>query len=147
MGDAALNALIGAGGALAGSVVGAITTYFVQKKLIAAQTSRDLRKDFLGKQLLSLQELNLAIDFALGNEGRTQGGPVAELFVGIVKDSPRHLAFLPAELREDARKLIFEFFKGARGGEVSVDLAFMQSLRSRVLTQIDKTFAEYSHDS
>src|SRR5438477_574433 len=127
MGDAALNALIGAGGALAGSVVGAITTYFVQKKLIAAQTSRDLRKDFLGKQLLSLQELNLAIDFALGNEGRTQGGPVAELFVGIVKDSPRHLAFLPAELREDARKLIFEFFKGARGGEVSVDLAFMQS--------------------
>jgi len=103
MTDAALNALIGAGGALVGSVVGAVTTYFVQKKLIAAQATRELRRDFLGKQLVSLQELNMAIDFVLGNQGRTQGGPVGELFVGIVKESPRHLAFLPADLREDAK--------------------------------------------
>ena len=143
MADALVNALIGAGGALVGSVVGAITTYIVQRKLIAAQTTSALHKDFLAKQLVSLQELNSAIDFVLGNEGRTQGGPVGEMFVDLVKQSPRHLAFLPKDIRDDARKLFFEFFKGARGGEVNVKLDFMQSLQSRVLTQIDKTFAEY----
>jgi len=143
MADVALNALIGAAGALVGSVVGAVTTYFVQKKLIAAQTSGALHKEFLAKQLVSLQELNLAIDFALGNEGKTEGGPVSEMFVSIVKEAPRHLAFLPNDLRDDARKLFFEFFKGARHGEVNLDGAFMQGLRARVLAQIDKTFTEY----
>jgi hypothetical protein len=147
MADAMLIALIGAGGALVGSVVGAVTTYFVQKKLITAQASSAIRKDFLGRQLVSLQELNLAIDFVLGNEGKTEGGPVGEMFVGIVKESPRHLAFLPNDLREDARKLFFEFFKGARGGHVTVDLTFMQNLRTRVLAQIDKTFAQYGNDN
>jgi hypothetical protein len=143
MADAALNALVAAGGALVGSVVGAITTYFVQKKLIAAQTSSALQKDFLAKQLVALQELTLAIDFVLGNEGKTEGGPVSEMFVDIVKEAPRHLAFLPNNLRDDARKLFFEFFKGARHGEANLDLAFMESLRTRVLTQIDKTFTQY----
>jgi hypothetical protein len=147
MTDAVLNALVGAGGALAGSVIGAVTTYFVQKKLIAAQTSSAVHKEFLAKQLVSLQELNLAIDFALGNEGKVEGGPVSEMFVGIVKEAPRHLAFLPNDLRDDARKLFFEFFKGARDGDVHLDLAFMEGLRTRVLAQIDKTFAEYGHDS
>ena len=147
MNEALLIALVGAGGALLGSIVGAVTTYLVQKKLIVAQTSRDLKKEFLGKQLVSLQELNLAIDFVFGNEGKTEGGPVADLFVGIVKDSPRHLAFLPADLREDARKLIFEFFKGGRGGEVKVQHDQISALQKRVLAHIDQTFAEYSHDS
>jgi hypothetical protein len=147
MTDEMLLALIGAGGALVGSVVGAVTTYFVQKKLIAAQSSRDIKKDFLGRQLVALQELNLAIDFVFGNEGRTEGGPVAEVFVSIIKESPRHLAFLPTDLREDARKLMFEFFKGGRGGDVKVELGQITALQKRVLDQIDKVFAEYSHDS
>ena len=147
MTDAIAVALVGAGGALFGSVVGAVTTYFVQKKLIAAQVSRDLKKDFLSKQLVSLQELNLAIDFVLGNEGKTEGGPVAQLFVDLVKESPRHLAFLPADLRDDARKLMYDFFQSARGNDLHVELGFMQGLRSRVLARIDQTFAEYSHDS
>jgi hypothetical protein len=147
MADAVLNAVIGAGGALFGSVVGAVTTYFVQKRLIAAQTSSAVHKEFLAKQLVSLQELNLAIDFALGNQGKTEGGPVGEMFIDIVKEAPRHLAFLPNDLRDDARKLFFEFFKGAREGEVNLDLTFMNDLRARALAQIDKTFLEYRHDS
>jgi hypothetical protein len=146
MPDTLLAALVGAGGALIGSVVGAITTFLVQKRLIAAQASREIRRDSLSRQLVALQELNLAIDFAYGNVGTTAGGPVGELFVAIVRDSPRHLAFLPADLRVDARSLLFEYFKGAKNGAITIDDAATKSLQARVLGHIDRVFTEYSNE-
>ena len=143
-----LAALVGALGALLGSVVGAITTYLVQKRLITAQAAKELHRDSLTRQLIALQELNLAIDFAYGNVGETQGsGPIKELFVNIVRDSPRHIAFLPTDLRNDGRDLIFEYFKGARGGAIRFDDAALAALRARVLIHIDELFNEYSRNN
>jgi hypothetical protein len=34
----------------------------------------------LEKRIAALQQINLALDFAFGNAGKTEGGPVGELF-------------------------------------------------------------------
>jgi len=147
MPDAYLIALISSGGALLGSVVGAVTTYIVQRKLIAAQVARQTHKELLEKRLSSLQELTLIIDFVYGNEGSTTGGPVGELFTRIVKESPERLVYLPSPLRDDARKLLFQFFGAGRGEAIKVEHAFMESLRSRALAAIDDAYALYTNDS
>lgn len=146
MSDAFVIALISASGALVGSVVGSITTYFVQRKLIDAQTSRQTYQELLEKRLIALQELNLAIDFTYGNVGSTTGGPVGDLFIRIIKESPQHLAFLPTELREDGRKLMFLFFEAGRGIPITVEDTELQSLRNRILAAIDETYKKYSGD-
>ena len=146
MPDPLLIAVISTGGALLGSIVGAVTTYFVQKKLISAQVSRQTHKELLEKRLVSLQELSLVIDFVYGNVGSTTGGPVGELFTRIVKESPQHLAFLPTALREDARTLMFQFFSAGRGEPINVQHDFMHGLRKRVLAAIDETYELYAHD-
>jgi len=147
MPDALLIAFISIGGALLGSVVGAVTTYFVQRKLISAQVSRQTEKELLEKRLIALQELNLVVDFVYGNVGSTTGGPVGELFTRIVKESPQHLVFLPTALREDARTLMFQFFGAGRGESINVQPEFMESLRKRALAAIDETYDLYTNDS
>lgn len=139
-----LIAFIGVGGALLGSVVGAVTTYFVQTKLISTQAGHDTKKSLLEKQLVALQELNLVIDFALGNVGKTEGGPVGDLFESIIKESPKCLSFLPSAIRDDGRKLMFQYFKGARHGTVKLDEQFLESLRDRVNRSIDETYSQYN---
>lgn len=146
MSDALVVALIGVGGALLGTAIGSITTYFVQRKLIAAQSLRQTHKDLLEKRLIALQELNLLLDFAYGNIGSTEGGPIGDLFVRIVTESPHRLAFLPGDLREDGRKLMFKFFEGARKKPITVDEKEMDSLRARVVAAIDDTYKKYSAD-
>ncbi len=146
MSDALIAAVIGVGGALLGGVIGSVTTYFVQRKLINAQSVRLTHKDLLEKRLAALQELNLLLDFSYGNIGSTTGGPIGDLFVRIVKESPHKLAFLPSELREDGRKLMFKFFEAGRGKAIQVDAGEMDSLRKRVLAAIDETYRKYSSE-
>lgn len=142
-----LIAFISVGGALLGSIVGAVTTYFVHTKLIEKQAGHETHKSLLEKQLVALQELSLIIDFAFGNVGKTEGGPVGDLFASIVKESPKCLAFLPSSLRDDGRSLMFQYFEGARKGTVNLDEQFLENLRDRVNRAIDDTYNQYSEDA
>jgi hypothetical protein len=138
-------ALISVFGVLVGSIVGAVVTYYVQKRLLDAQTNRNIHSNLLEKRITALQQLNLALDFIFGNIGKTEGGPVGELFRKIIHEMPMHLIFLPAEIREEARDLMFKYFAGARDGTMNLDHDSITGLRKKVLKLIDESYELYSN--
>jgi hypothetical protein len=139
-----LITLISTGGALVGSVIGSVVTYNVQRRLLDAEAKRNTFSHLLEKRLGALQHVNLALDFAFGNIGRTQGGPVGDLFTKIVHDMPMHIAFLPEDIRTEARELMFKFFAGSRDGTVNLEQDALTQLRAKVLTLIDENYKLYS---
>lgn len=147
MNDTVLIAIIGVLGALGGSVIGAVVTYFVQRKLLDSETKRTAHLRLLEKRIAALQQINLALDFAFGNTGKTEGGPVGELFVKIVHEMPLHIAFLPREMRTDARNLMFQFFSAARTGTANFDGDALTALRDNVQKAIDESYEQYSNGS
>lgn len=147
MSDTVLIAIIGVLGALGGSVVGAVVTYFVQRKLLDSGTKRTAHLRLPEKRLAALQQINLALDFAFGNAGKSEGGPVGEPFVKIVHEMPLHIAFLPSGMRSDARNLMFQFFAAARTGTANFDGDALKALRDNVQKQIDESYEQYSNAS
>ena len=139
-----LTALVGAGGALVGSIVGGVITYFIQSKLLHQSALRDEASRLQDRRLDALQNIVIAVDVVLGNEGRTEGGEIATLMSNIIHELPKHIPFLPPDLRDEARSLMLQFFASARVGEMNVNLETMTTLKNNALQAIDLCYTNAS---
>jgi hypothetical protein len=60
---------------------------------------------------------------------------------------PLHIAFLPREMRNDARNLMFQFFSAARTGTANFDGDTLTALRDNVQKLVDESYEQYSNGS
>ena len=137
-----LTAIIGAGGALLGSVIGGISTFIIQSKLLDNATDRQIAIKLQDRRLDALQNLLIAIDVVVGNVGKTEGGEVGKLFGSIVHELPKHIPFLPPDLREKAQDLLHQFFTGSRTGEMKVLHKDVMHLKNSALRAIDDLYMQ-----
>lgn len=136
-----VTAFIGAGSALLGSVVGGVVTYTIQSKLLNTASKRNEASKLIERRLNALQNMVVAIDVVLGNEGTTEGGEISKLMNSVIHELPKHIPFLPTNLRDDALSLLHQFFAGAKTGEMKVELPVMIELKIKALDAIDESYA------
>jgi len=59
---------------------------------------------------------------------------------GMIHELPKHIPFLPPDLREDALSLMHKFFAGEKTGKMDVDLYSLTNLKDRALAEIDASY-------
>ena len=130
-------AIIATAGALLGGIIGSLGTYFIQRHALSNETIEHGKRTLINNEIKALQQYSLLIDFLEANAGHINAD--FKFFTqlwSIVHECSRDIAYLPSEIRDEARNLIKVIYQGAGEGDVNLE-ANIFDLRSTILDKID----------